>query len=346
MVTFETPERVATTDPPTPISLSFYGLPVSVSGDWPQVLEDLRQDFAWFAADDARPPETVVRVERRAPEFEAAGDVTASFVTPRNVVYQRGDRSLIDYFGKALSVYDRREQRLVVQGEDHHLVHEAAYHFILSRVGAHLEAIGLPRLHALGLSGGDGAVAVLLPSGGGKSTLALSALSADGVKLLSEDSPLIDARGRLHPFPLRLGVNPGDANRLPRGPTRTLNRMEFAPKTLLELDAFADRIEPAPQPLRHLVIGQRTLGTRATLEPVARRRLIGPLLRECVVGVGLYQGMEFVLQRGLRDVAGSLGPASVRVRCSAAAVARAQAWSMRLGRDHEENWRTLSGLLG
>lgn len=345
MLTFESPDRTRDAELPALVDLSFYGLRVSISGDWPQVIEDLGQDFAWFRTRDPQAPAVAVTIERRTPDFDVAGEVVASFITPRNVVYQHGDRSLIDYFGKALSVYDRREQALLVQGENHHLVHEAAYQFILSRVGAHVEGIGLPRLHALGLSGGQGGVAVLLPSGGGKSTLALTALSADGVRLLSEDSPLIDARARLHPFPLRLGVNPGDADRLPSGATRTLNRMEFAPKTLLEVDAFADRIEPVAQPLRHVVIGERTLGTGAALEPVQRRRLIGPLLRECVVGVGLYQGMEFILQRGLRDVAGKVGPASVRARSCAAALASAQTWRLRLGRDHEANWSALSRLL-
>ena len=46
----------------------------------------------------------------------------------------------------------------------------------------------------------------MLPSGGGKSTLALRALRDEGT-LLSEDSPLLDRRGRLHPFPLRIGIN-------------------------------------------------------------------------------------------------------------------------------------------
>ena len=337
--------RAAVAGSQTHAQLSFYGLGISVSGNWPQVISDLAQDFAWFKDGVAEPPRVVVTIERRLPEFEAAGNRVASFVTPRNVVYHHGELTIIDYFGKALSLYDRRQERLVIQGEDRDLVHEAAYHFVLSRVGAHLETVGLCRLHALGLAGRDGAVAVLLPSGGGKSTLALTALSKDGVRLLSEDSPVVDRHGRVHPFPLRLGVNPGDAGRLPPGDTRTVNRMEFAPKTLLELDAFAERIEPVAQPLRHLVIGRRTLGTHAVLEPVARHTAIGPLLRECVVGVGLYQGMEFILQRGVRDVLGKLGPASVRVRCCTAVLARAQTWDMRLGRDHEANWRALSSLL-
>lgn len=311
------------------------------------MLEELAADFAWFA-DAGRGGSTDVTVvlDRRAPDFDGLGDLPAAFVTPRNVVYQQDGRAVIDYLGEAVSVYDRSAQCLHVQGLGVDLVHEAVYLFVLSRVGEHLERIGRPRLHALGLAGRQGGVAVMLPSGGGKSTLALRALATDGVKLLSEDSPLIDRRGRMHPFPLRLGVNPGDADGLPSGRVRTLERMEFHPKTLLEVSAFADRIESQPVPLRHLVLGRRTLGRRAALEPLGRGRLAGPLLRECVVGVGLYQGMEFVLQRGMRDVLGKLRPAGIRLACSAGTLARARTWRLTLGRDREANWEALAPLLG
>ncbi len=330
---------------PARVELSFHGLRISVAGDWPEVIEDLRADFAWFAVADNGAPNLSIEVQRAAPDFTIAGDIEASFVTPRNVVYEHHGRALIDYFGKALSVYDRDQGGLLVQGEDRDLVHEAVYRFILSRVGAYLETVGLTRLHALGISGPNGGVAVLLPAGGGKSTLAISTLGANGVRLLSEDSPLIDRRGMLHPFPMPLGVNDRDADRLPTGQRRTRRRMELGPKTVLDLDAIIDRIEPEPQPLRHLVIGRRTLGTKATLEPIPRRRLIGPLLRECVVGVGLYHGMEFAFQHGLRDLFGTLGPAGVRVGCSAVVLAQAQTWELRLGRDHDANWAALSPLL-
>lgn len=310
------------------------------------MLEELRADFAWFASPVVTgAPDVSVVVERRAPDFDALGDLRAAFVTPRNVVYQHDGQAVIDYFGEAVSIYDRGAGHLRVQGLGSDLVHEAAYLFLLSRVGEHLERIGLPRLHALGLSGRQGGVAVMLPSGGGKSTLAVNALQADAVKLLSEDSPLIDRHGVMHPFPLRLGVNPGDADRLPPGRVRTLERMEFHPKTLLDVTAFADQIESRPQPLRHVVLGHRTLGNRAALEPVGRFDLAGPLLRECVVGVGLYQGMEFVLQRGMRDVAGKLRPAGIRLACSAGVLARARTWRLTLGRDREANWAALAPLL-
>ena len=283
-------------------------------------------------------------MQRRAPDFGAFGAIEASFATPRNVVYQTEGHTLVDYFGRALSVLDWRTGRLTLQGEDEHLVHEAAYHFLVSRIGEHLDRIGLPRLHALGLATPDGAVAVMLPSGGGKSTLALRALKADGVGLLSEDSPLMDRHGRLHPFPLRIGVN--DARGLPDAKLRRLERMEFHPKLALEVEAFADRICSEPQPLRHLVIGRRSLGTSAKLERLPRRAAAGTLLREAVVGVGLYQGMEFVLRRGGSDALRQVRPAAVRSLCCVAAARSARVWRLTLGRDHDENWRALAPLLG
>jgi hypothetical protein len=326
------------------VELGVYGLGVALSSDWEEALDAIRGDFAWFE----RPPVGAglqLSIERRTPEFSAFSDLRPSFVTPRNVVYQGGERTVIDYFGRALSIYDRRRDSLLVQGEDLHLVHEASYHFLLSRVGEHLDAIGLPRLHALGFAGAGGSVAVLLPGGGGKSTLALRALRDDHVRLLSDDSPLIDRRGRLHPFPLRLAVNPQQAHELPPGSVRQMERMELHPKLLLNVDSWEDRIESVPQPLRHIVIGERSLGREARLERVPRRAAIGPFLREAVIGVGLYQGMEFVLQHGAIDVARQARPALVRGLCCAAGLSRASVWRLTVGRDHERNWNALRRLV-
>jgi hypothetical protein len=286
-----------------------------------------------------------VEVQRRAPEYARYSALQPRFVTPRNVVYQDGAHKVVDYFGRALSIVDAAGTRLTVQGEDAHLVHEAAYHFLVSRLGLHLESRGLTRLHGLGLSGPGGATVVMLPSGGGKSTLVLRALRDERVRILSEDTPLLDRRGILHPFPLRIGVNATDAEQLPEGSVRRIERMEFHPKLALELSAFADRIEPNPQPLRHLVIGHRSMGTEARLEPAPRRDAVGPLLREAVVGVGVYQGMEFVLQRGLRDTLGKLNVAGGRAAACAGGLRRARVWHMTVSRDRERNWAALETLL-
>jgi hypothetical protein len=328
------------------LTLDVHGLSVSVSSDWDEVLAAVRADFAWFEAPPARPASVRVELVRAPPDFDALGNAVASFVTPRNVVYQTGTRTVVDYFGRAVSVLDRATGMLTVTGEDAHLVHEAAYLFLLSRLGEHLDAIGLIRLHALALSGSAGAVAVMLPSGGGKSTLALRSLEDDSVKLLAEDTPLLDRSGIVHPFPLRIGINATDAERLPADSVRRIERMEFHPKLALDLDVFRSSIDASPRPLAHVVIGVRSLGRTASLDPLPRRAAVGPMVREAVIGVGVYQGMEFVLQRGLRDVAGKAGTAGMRARCCAAGLRQAKVWRLVLGRDHDRNWEALRPLLG
>ncbi len=327
--------------------LSIHGLSLDVVGDWDEVVEEVVRDFTWFHEETGAhaSAEVTVQVERGAPDWDALGSPLASFVTPRNLVYQQDGRTIVDYFGRAVAVLDRDVGHIRIRGEDPHLVHEAAYHFVLSRVGEHLDAVGMPRLHALALSAARGAIVIPLPSGGGKSTLAIRALADPRVRLMAEDTPLLDPQGRAHPFPLRIGVNPTDAERLPSQSIRRIERMEFHPKLVIDLSAFADRIATSPQPVRHIVIGRRSLGTDASLERVSPTVAIQPLLRECVVGVGVYQGMEFVLQRGMRDVLGKAGEAAVRARCCAAILRRAHVWRLTLGRDTERNWDALGPLI-
>ncbi len=93
------------------------------------------------------------------------------------------------------------------------------------------------------------------------------------------------------------------------------------------------------------MVGRRSLGVESRLEPLASRAAVGPLLREAVVGVGIYQGMEFILQRGMRDVALKAGTVAGRAARCAAALGRARTWSLTLGRDQERNWKELLPLL-
>ena len=325
--------------------LDVYGQRFSLNGDWQDVLDRLGLDFAWFVQPTQAGGAIRVEIEQRPPDFDTFGDLAATFITPRNVVYQADGRTIVDYFGRALSMFDRSSGELVVQGEDPHLVHEAVYHFLLSSVGRHLDARGLSRIHALGLAGAQGAVAVMLPSGGGKSTLTLRSLEADGVKLLSEDTPLLDRQGNLPVSPAHRRERDRSSS-LPAGTnTRLVERMEFHPKLAVDLGAFADRIQATSVPLRHLVIGRRSLGRHARLERLPRRSAVGTLLREVVVGVGVYQGMEFVLQRGMRDVLRQSRPVLTRSVACAAALRNAQVWRLTLGRDHQRNWEALQPLL-
>ncbi len=325
------------------LELDVLGLPIAISG-WPEVVEALRLDFSWFAATAPRAGRLEVRIEQRAPDYNALPDVPSAFVTPRNAVYQVGERTIADYSGRALAIFDRAARVFVVQGEQEHLLHEVAYLFALAGPGPPRGA-GDPATPRLGDRGSAGVVRVLLPSGGGKSTLAMRALREPGVQPLSDDTPLVDRRGRMHPFPLRIGIDERLAGTLPPEHVRRIRRLEYPDKHVVSIEGFRERIPDRPLPLKHVVIGRRHLGTRAELRPMPRAGAIPTLAREGVVGLGVAQMIEWVLHHGARDAFGMAGLALGRSACCAAALARAQTWHLDLGRDHEANWAAFAPLL-
>jgi len=259
---------------------------------------------------------------------------------PRNVCFRNKKITYIDYFGQGLAVFDREGKQCVVYGTDPDLVHEIVYLFILSTVGQYLDSRGIHRVHALGVSYHNRGILLLLPSGGGKSTMALELLRQPDFLLLGEDTPLIDRRGRILPFPLRLGVRPEQDTKVPPQYLRTVRRMEFDPKTLIDIDYFRDRLGQVVEP-GFILVGERNLGEVSEIVPLARHRAFKALVKYVVVGLGVYQGMEFLLERGLWEVLGKGGVAASRLYNSLRLLARTPSYRFILGRSTEKNCQTL-----
>lgn len=324
-----------------------YGLRLAIDGTWEAVVEALRRDFAWFEVEDGEDgaADVSIRVEHGAPDLGRFGEVSASFVTERNVVYHVGADTVIDYLGLALSVIGENGETRVT-GTDEAVARRAGFDFALAQISRHLDGLSMPRLHGLGIVGAAGAVVIVLPSGGGKTTLALRALGEHGIGFLSEGSPIIDARGRLHPLPFPLWVRDRapEAAELPLEHVRRVDGALSDPR-ILELDAFEEKIARGAYPLAHIVLGRRSLGVHAELRPLPRRAAVPSLVRDTVVGFGFFQGAEFLLRHGLRDLRHRVGPMSTRARACAAGLRHAQVWQLTMGRDREANWNALEQLL-
>lgn len=318
----------------------FYGLTIEVSSSSSDLVEYVRRDFAYFHV--SRGEEQIqVQMQLATPPYAELPPLSASFITPRNICFQNRKITYIDYFGQGLTVFNREERQCVIYGTDSDLVHEIAYLFILSTVGQYLDSRGIHRVHALGVSYHSRGILLLLPSGGGKSTIALELLRHPGFLLLGEDTPLIDRRGYILPFPLRLGVRPEQDTGIPPQYLRTVKRMEFDPKTLIDIEYFhhllaKEEVEPGI-----ILVGERNLGEVSDIIPLARHHAFKALVKYMVVGLGVYQGMEFLLERGLWELLGKVGVASSRLYNSLRLLARAPAYRFILGRSAKKNCQTL-----
>lgn len=329
-----------------PGRFDFYGFRVEVTGDASELIDEVGRDFAYFripvAADSAwsSPPDVLLEMHLAPPPYSDLPPVPASIITPRNVCFRDGDISYIDYFGRGLAIVDRTHGSCVMYATEFDMAREMAYLFLLSTVGQYLDARGMHRIHAMGVSYKGRGILLLLPSGGGKSTMTMELLRHPDFTLLSEDTPLIDRAGRMLPFPLRLGLRNPEGSDIPKEYRRTLQRMEFDPKTFVDLEFFQHKLSKAVEPALVLV-GQRNLGEVSEIVPLSRLRALEAVVKYLVVGLGVYQGLEFLLERGVWEMAGKGGVAASRLRNGVRLLARAPAFKFVLGRDTERNSRTL-----
>ena len=331
-----------------PARINVYGCEFVLSGDGVSALAQLLDDFRYFTCESAQNP-TTVEIFNSAPPYETAPEGVATTYTPRNVSFTRGGCTYIDYSGKALAVWDRSRLKFQVFSLDQHIQYEASYLFLLSRIGEYLDRHAMHRIHAMAMSVGGRAVLAILPMGGGKSTLCSALLRFPEYRLLSDDSPFISSDGRVNAFPLRLGLLPGSETEIPERYQRTIQRMEFGPKVLVNYEYFADRIAASADP-GIVFIGKRALSKDCRIEPAGGWDQFKCIAINCVVGLGLYQGLEFVLTHSPVELLSKTGVAWSRFRNAKRLFSRSAVYHLTLGLDQELNARTVhdfvSGMLG
>jgi hypothetical protein len=313
----------------------FFGYGIKVVGP-KTLLISLYKDYSYFLGEEST-PDLQLKVVHRPPGYKDLPPVPSSYITPRNIVFRTGQAVYIDYFGKALSVFTGLKNQCDVFTLDKHLAHEICFLTILSFVGKHLDHIGLHRIHGLGLRHRGKSIVILLPSGGGKTTMALRLLREKDFQLLSEDSPLVDRKGNVHPFPLRIGLADEEAKKsIPREYTERIERMEFGPKRIVDIEYFSDSLGKAAPP-GLLLVGIRTLGKECRIKRMGRFETYRQLVINGVIGMGLYQGLEFVFSRSLSSLTKLVPVFLSRLRNLISLANKSRAFKIFLGYNPEAN---------
>jgi len=316
-----------------------HGYRFRVRSDSEWALDGVCQDFSYFRTAPGKDGSLIEMVEAE-PDYSSLPVCDASVYTPRNVVYRAGGRSYIDYSGRGLAVHDPAAGSFRITSRRKDLLYESAYLYLLSSIGQFLDSRRFHRLHALAVSIQGRAILVLLPMGGGKSTLGAGLLEHGEVGLLSDDSPFIDPSGRVHAFPLHLGLLPGQEEEIPPKHRRRIDRMEFGVKHLVNIDYFADRLVDSVEP-GLVLLGRRTLSEECRIERAGTVPALRAMIANCVVGLGLFHGLEFILSASPWELASKATLAASRLDNCLTLLRRSQVYYLRLGRDVNANARAV-----
>jgi hypothetical protein len=299
-----------------------------------------------------------------------------SYYTPRNICYVDRQEKIVNYHNKAIvreSVNRDKSRRptlvssedeslagavirivraalksdasghlVQIFSEDLNLLQAIACSVIIYQSGNYFDRIARFRVHALGFTFNGKAFLVLLPMGGGKSTLLLRLLKDSRVKLLSEDTPLISSSGLVYPFPIKVGIIAGQVPKdIPREYIVEMQHLEGPRKEVISLAYFNERIEREPTKVAGVFLGERFLGAGTKVEKVSYCKAWRRFFRDCVIGLGVYQGLEFAVSSSLLE----LGAYSLRGIKRSVAVSRfvshAARYEFQMGTDPEGNADTL-----
>ena len=94
-----------------------------------------------------------------------------------------------------------------------------------------------------------------------------------------------------------------------------------------------------------MFIGYRSLARECRIEPASTKERYRSIVADCVVGLGLFQGLEFVLRSNPSELAGKARVGVSRLRNARRLFARSKVYRLILGRDREHNARTVTELV-
>jgi hypothetical protein len=277
------------------IDLYFAACRITVRSQVATVIEWLRRDFPCHL--------TPLEANRIDVVIESTLDVHGP--RPRGRKFLRhlggtafgwGDHRLIDYQG-AYVVYDHRRGLGTVASADVELLYHYSYYLIIAVSGEQLDAQGFHRFHAVGVSYRGIAFLVSMPPKGGKSTLAMSLLDDPEFLLISEDTPLIDLRGRVNPFPIRISLREIRDRHIPARFVREKRDPVFGRKLLLDLEFHGtNRVHDTPVSQPVICWGRRSTTDTPAILPLSPLRSLALVLVQVVTGKDCPQRAEIVLR--------------------------------------------------
>jgi hypothetical protein len=260
------------------------------------LLQKLARDFSFFTTPSVDPSDFVaITAELREPDWSAIRGLYL-FTHFNGRAYGWGDRRWVRY-AESLVAYDAAANQGSVTSPDEELLYHYTYYLMIALVGKHLDARGFHRIHALGVSVAGKTALFSMPISGGKTTLGLALMEDPAVCLYSEDTPLIDGQGLVHPFAVRLSLRDGHGAVIPKQWIRIKNDPVFGRKTLLDVDYYGrDRVAATPGRSPLVFWGIKSTQQRPSVRAVHPLRSLAWLVYYIVVGKDCPQRAEVFLR--------------------------------------------------
>ncbi|MFC2061717.1 hypothetical protein ACFLUV_04325 [Elusimicrobiota bacterium] len=278
------------------IIINIYETKIAVEGP-DRVVEKIKKDMHFFCETEETVPAVYIYLDLAEPDYYIIPkDLKAVMYHPEFTMYEKNNSKYIDYHGEALSVYISGSGRIDITSSSEGLLHELGYLAMLSFAGEMLEEKKIFRIHALGFECHKKGVIIMVPSGGGKTTLFWELLKSCEINVFSDDVVLIDKKMRMLPFPLRIGIREKQKHLfkdIPDSFIYEIYRRKYGKKILLDADWYKQKIALFSN-AAVLISGKRWNSLNCTIRRCSKCHMYVELFKNFVIGIGLPQLIEYL----------------------------------------------------
>lgn len=290
-----------------PAYFEFYGQRAQVNSEIPELLELLKKDFSVFSKIEIEgQPDFSLQVFYTEPPQELVPNIVCSMQTLNSICYDVHNVRYCDYYGELLVILDKKTNSAKMYSKNLSKIHEVSYLLILSRIGKLMDLKGLHKLHAFSVAYKDLALVCMMPMKGGKSTLLMEFLKDPRFKIISDDIPLVDWKGNVLPFPIKIGLSDKSVELEVLNPAENYYEMDrglYGKKRLLSLKGLPGRVAEIDRPYEKvLLIEAFRFNSRTSILKDSSLLSTGKgLLKHGIIGFGLPMVIEYFWENGWRD---------------------------------------------
>lgn len=326
--------------------LNFHNHIILIKSNESSIIKKLEEEFDFFKVNEFKgSPSWEIILNFDKPILPPS--MVAVKILEHAIIYKFGHIKYIDYFGEAICKQDDLQKRIELYSLNNDRLFEISYLTIHSILGQDLDQSGLCRLHALAVSLKNKNAVIMLPSKGGKSSLLKYLYENKEIKIISDDMPLCDTKGRLHSFPTKisLGVAPQEGS-LSQLTWHEFKREFYPPKWVASLSKVKERIETAPEKNKNLLIaGYRLSSGQSILTKVPKWKMISPIFEHMIFGIGLPQIIELFLSFSFVDIFKLGNHFLIRILCAIKLIQNSKCYHFYMGPMVDQNARQVLELL-
>jgi hypothetical protein len=330
--------------------LNIYGYFVLIICKNQELQKRLAWDFSFFLVEEVKDFQKVLEINliQKPSELNLIPPSSKKFISSTNsITYNDGHIRYNDYHGEALSIFDYKNEFATIMSDNLDRLHEISYLLILSRSGKYLDKRGIHKIHAFGICKNHKIIIGNFPMQGGKTTLFINMLKDKDVSIISDDTPLINNRLEILPFPIRVGVdNQQQFNELkglyPDANFYQLDRKKYGIKYLMDITGFNNPMySTSGQDQKIILYGKKTYGPNCKIKKCNKFKMLYYLALSLIIGLGLPLIREYYLEHKLSDYISITQIAFSRFKVALKLLTRSTTYEIELGTDNEHNVKTI-----